>query len=219
MQFMTTLLKYKSARWGVVISALLISFYFVPLFHIKPLQDVREENQQAIFDAKAYVQNFWVKELIPQIESATDADQLWFDFIADANKASETHGKRLGLSSNVFFFIKGEGEIASNTDSEIHITPEGGEHPGYIIEIGPVFSNALRDGTGLLDIASFSNTQEFNSVSSELNLQVETHVFPNLGSETLPEGTKVRFAGGVEIFASGSTPESLYLIPVLVEAQ
>jgi predicted lipoprotein len=219
MQFMTTLLKYKSARWGVVISALLIFFYFVPLFHIKPLQDVQEENQQAVFDAKAYVQNFWVNELIPHTENATDADQLWLDLIADASKASETHGKRLGLSSNVFFFIKGEGEITSNTDGEIHITSEGDEHPGYIIEIGPVFSNALRDGSGLLDIASFSNTQEFNSVSSELNLKVETDVFPRLSSDKLPEGTKVRFAGGVEIFDSGSTPETLYLIPVLVEAQ
>lgn len=44
------------------------------------------------------------------------------------------------------------------------------------LETGPVFGNVLRDGTGLLDVNDFPNSQDFNALSSEINRRVEEQV-------------------------------------------
>ena len=85
-----------------------------------------------------------------------------------------------------------------------------------IIEIGPVFGNAIRDGSGLLDVSDFANAQDFNAISAEINRRVEEQVFPVLAANATV-GATVHFVGGVDVADSEGAPSSLNLVPVIIE--
>ena len=85
-----------------------------------------------------------------------------------------------------------------------------------IIETGPVFGNAIRDGAGLLNVSDFANAQDFNALSAEINQRVERDVLPLLQANAVV-GATVRFVGGVEVSDSAGAPATLVLVPVVIE--
>jgi predicted lipoprotein len=110
--------------------------------------------------------------------------------------------------------VSGSGRITAVGEGEVEIAlPEGG---AIVIDTGPVFGNTIRDGSGLLDVNDFANSQDFNAISAGINRRVEERVLPNLREEAAVDKT-VRFLGAVEIADSVSKVESLKLVPVAIE--
>ena len=83
------------------------------------------------------------------------------------------------------------------------------------LSTGLLFGNTVRDATGLLDVSEFPNSQDFNTVSAELNHLVETEVLPALLSGAAI-GQRIRFAGCIEL-EEGPAPKVLPVIPIKVE--
>ena len=83
---------------------------------------------------------------------------------------------------------------------------------------GLVFGNALRDGTGLLNVNDYPNSQDFNAISEALNHIVETRVLPKL-REQAKVGATISFAGCAEVDDESSDLKPLKVIPIQTEAQ
>jgi predicted lipoprotein len=83
------------------------------------------------------------------------------------------------------------------------------------MDIGPVFGNAVRDGTGLLNPSDYPNSQDFNAISSALNHLVETRVLPKL--RDAKAGMSVRFAGCAEVDDESTDLHPLHVAPIVVE--
>ncbi len=213
----TPLLKHPYARVTALAATCLIFFYFVPLIHFAPLSDIQNQAAEAKFDAKGFVDEFWQQKLLPASGDAMEASALLQALKADPRQAAESHGKQLGLSSTSFYFVQGAGTVVSKNDDRVVLSLADSDNEDIVIEMGPVFSNAVRDGTGLLDIAQFSNTREYNEISSEINLRVEQQLFPRLSAADITPGTQLHFAGGIELADSDLAPKNLKLIPVLIE--
>lgn len=79
-----------------------------------------------------------------------------------------------------------------------------------------MFGNAVRDGSGLLDISDFANVQDFNAISAEINSRVESKVFPLLQANAVV-GKVVHFVGATEVADSAGAPSGLQLVPVVIE--
>ena len=85
------------------------------------------------------------------------------------------------------------------------------------LQAGFIFGNAMRDGTGLLDVSDFPNSQDFNAVSSELNRRVEERVLPELREKAVV-GQTLRFVGCAEIVDEDLDLRPLPVVPFIVAA-
>lgn len=193
-------------------------FYWLPPFHVRPLRSARPQTAGAAvaFDAEGFVARFWTERLLPARERAVDAARLLRTLREHPADAAEL-GRRLGLSRAMCFFVSGDGRVSQVTPEAVHIALEGETAPGsVVIETGPVFGNALRDGTGLLDVNAFPNSQDFNAISTALNRRVETEVLPVLRTGAVV-GARVRFLGCTEVSDPESWTPPLRIVPVRLE--
>jgi len=202
--------------WAGVLAGLCLLFYFLPLFHVVPLQAAREQTALAAFDADAYVEKFWNTRLLPAQATAVDVSELLAAFKKNPKEAVERYGHRLGLSSTVGFFVSGKGTIVAIDSRSVSIALNEAGKVDVLIETGPVFGNTLRDGSGLLDVNDFPNSRDFNAISSEINRRVEERVFPLL-KEKASKGASIQFAGCVDIANPETDLMPLRLVPILIK--
>lgn len=211
-----TLFASRPLRWLVAAAVVAAFLYFLPLFHVVPLEETKEQAASAEFDPVAYVESFWQGPLLESAASATDAAQLLAAFEQDFAAAAERFGHRLGLGNRASYFVSGQGTVLAVEDKNISIALREGGPTQVVIRLGPLFSNAVRDGSGLLDVSDFENVQDFNAISAEINRRIEEQLFPFL-RENAAVGKAVKFAGGVEVADSAGAPSSLNLVPVIIE--
>jgi predicted lipoprotein len=204
------------ARSAAALFAAII-LWLVPPFHILPLESARQRGAAGLFDASAYVESFWTERLLPAASQAPDALELVNALGRDPQAAAKTHGRQLGLSSATCYFVSGSGLVQRVTPVEIEISlGNDSRGPRVVIEIGPVFGNTIRDGSGLLEVNDFPNSRDFNAISAELNRRVEERVLPTVAANAVP-GATVRFAGCAEILETGGEIGTLRVVPIIVE--
>ncbi|HEX5789493.1 MAG TPA: DUF2291 family protein [Woeseiaceae bacterium] len=210
------------SRWtpwvaGAAVLAVLV--WVMPLVRIVPLEATREQSAVAVFDPAARAAEFWTGPLQAAAADAVDAAELLGALADDPAAAAARYGHRLGLATMSSYLVAGEGTIVSVDARSVAISLDDDQDPGndaeVVIELGPVFGNAIRDGSGLLDVSDFPNAQDFNALSAEINRRVEEEVLPALaaGAEA---GRAVRFAGGVEVADASELPV-LRVVPFRVE--
>lgn len=193
--------------------------YFVPPFHLVSLQDAQKKLAEADFNPSVFVDEYWHKLLVIADEKAVDINDLVAALQVGTEVAAQRYGHTLGLGSSINYFVRGTGKVASRGDTTLALELEGSPGLQLLIEVGPVFSNAVRDGSGLLNVSDFANTQDFNAISSEINRRVEAQVFPVVEKILTADSSAedvVHFVGGIEM-TDEVTPQSLSLVPVLVE--
>jgi predicted lipoprotein len=104
-----------------------------------------------------------------------------------------------------------DGEIAMAVIKEA-ATPE------VSLQTGLIFGNAVRDGTGLLNVDDYPNSQDFNAISEALNRLVEERVLPRL-RERARVGATVRFAGCAEVNDESSDLKPLRVVPIRADVE
>lgn len=211
-------------RWIIRIAAALgcvVAIYFFPLFYVVPLGQAEQQGMAAPekFDPAGFVDKFWSQQLIPGQSNAVDAATLVAAIKADPQSAKAAHGRTVGLGGAYLYFLSGTGRVLELNKNSIGLAIEDGAKEVQVaLETGPIFGNAVRDATGLLDVNNFSNSQDFNKVSSELNRRVETDVLPKI-RENATIGAKIRFVGCVQISDEGSDLFPLRVVPFVGEGK
>ena len=207
------------ALWAAAAACIAALLCFAPLFRVVPLKTARQQSAGAAFDAPAFAEKFWNERLLKSADQAVDVGALCAALEHDRKAARARHGRSPGLSTIHYYFVSGTGRVASVQPGAVaSACGEPGAMPAVVIETGPVFGNALRDGTGLLDVSDFANSQDFNAVSSELNRRVEERVLPVL-RERAAVGARVRFVGCVEIANEDTDLDPLRIVPLIVEVE
>lgn len=211
-----TALQSRGVRYVVGVAVLVVLFWFMPLFHVVSLEEMRAQTAAAVFNPVDFVDRFWQGPLLDAAGSAVDAAGLLAAFEQDFDAAVDRHGHRLGLSRASCFLVSGQGRITVVDALSVRISLGPDNQGEILIGTGPVFGNAIRDGSGLLDISDFANIQDFNAISAEINRRVEEQVLPVLDERGVV-GAEVHFVGGVEVADTGTAPSSLRLVPVVIE--
>lgn len=211
-----TALQYRGLRYSIGVAGLAFLFWLVPLFHVVSLESARHEAQMAEFNAADYVDEFWQGALLESAGSAVGLAELLAAFEQDFDAATERYGHRLGLSGTSYYMVSGQGHVTAVESMAVRVELDMAGQPEVVIGTGPVFGNAIRDGSGLLDINEFANIQDFNAISAEINLRVEEQVQPML-RENAAVGAEVKFVGGLELADSAGVPSLLKLVPVVIE--
>lgn len=194
-----------------------VLLYFLPLFHVVPLDQARQRSGGKAIDPAAFVDRFWTERLIPGATQAVEAAQLVTALQKDRKAARRTYGHRMGVGGADYYLVAGTGRIVSVDKDSVELSLRDGQTQVKVaLETGKIFGNAVRDGTGLLDVSDFPNSQDFNALSSEINRRIEQQVLPAL-RKNARVGATVRFVGCAEIMDEDSDLNPLRVVPFIVE--
>jgi predicted lipoprotein len=171
------------------------------------------------FDAKQYAQTFWKEKLTPELSKANELNHLIFLLKTNPNATFDRHSHALGIGNIRFFLVRGEGEIKSvnENDISVRVKPDTSRVDAKIIT-EYVFGNAVRDASGLIDINQFTNMNDFNSISEELNNIVRTKVLPPIKTNA-KKGMKVQWVGAIELNREHLNVDDIEVIPIEIKFQ
>lgn len=149
------------------------------------------------FEAAVFAENFWRDKLMPALGRATALPDVLAAGRRDPAEARQRYATQVGIGSTAYYCVRGAGRILSVEKGRALIAVEGGDDAVIALRVGPIFGNALRDGTGLLNVNAFPGLAEFNAVAAELNRLAETRVLEAVRAG-LVSGARVTFAGCAE---------------------
>ena len=171
------------------------------------------------FDAKEYAQKFWKEKLTPELSKAIELNNLISLLRINPNETFDKHSRALGIGNIRFFLVRGEGEITSVNENDISVLVKSdtAQMPAKLIT-EYVFGNAVRDASGLLDINEFTNMNDFNSISEELNSIVREKVLPPVKANA-KKGMKIQWVGAVELNREHLNLNDIEVIPIEMKIQ
>jgi len=205
--------------FALAIVAVTVLFKSPLLFRVVPLDEARQLQESQVFDPKAFAEKFWAERLMRSLEDATDAAVLFAAIERDREAAEERYARTLGIGSVYYYYVGGVGDVLSVSEDSLELSlAKDGTDTAIVIVTGNIFGNAIRNGTGLLDVSDFPNSRDFNNISREINRIVETRVVPPF-LETVEVGARVRFVGCAEIMDEDTDLHPMRLIPVVLEVQ
>jgi predicted lipoprotein len=181
------------------------------------LQAANASAKAGVFNAREFASKFWREKLMPGLGAAVDARTLDTAFTADPKDAAKKYARSVGIGGTSYYFVFGEGTVTAAGDDAVSLALADSTKATIVLDTGLIFGNALRDGTGLLDVNVFANSEEFNAIAAALNTIVETAVLPAVRKYGTV-GAKLRFVGIAELSSTDNDPRPLHLIPIKVEA-
>ena len=200
-------------RWLIGIAVVAAIGWRFPLFHIVPQKTAVAEKAAVTFDAASFAESFWTNQLAAAMGKAVKAEVLIPAIYADAGSAKTNYSRSVDMGDAYFYFLSGTGKVLVVSEDEIALTiTPGATNAEISLQTGPVFGNAVRDGTGLLNASDYPNSQDFNDLSAALNHIVETNVLPKLHEAKV--GATVAFAGCAEVDDESSDLKPLKVIPI-----
>jgi predicted lipoprotein len=203
--------------WGAVAATLAVALYFFPLFHVVPLNQTMQRTTAASFDPVAFVDRYWTERLIPGATRAVDAAELVAAVARNRQSARRTYSRSVGLGGVYYYFLHGTGRIVSVEKDSVGLTLRDDQPVAQVsLATGNIFGNVVRDGTGLLDVNDFANSQDFNALSSEINRRIEEQVLPALRKRAAV-GVPIRFVGCAEIMDEETDLLPLRVVPFVVD--
>lgn len=180
---------------------------------IQKLDEHKAETSTETFNAAIYAQIFWEKDLPQCINKAIDLSYLRTLLQSNPEKAFDDIGHKLGISKTHYFFVKGKGRISRIDAEYLLLTLEN--NTSVMLATDFIFGNAVRDGSGKVDINQFVNMTDFNEVSVALNKMVKQSVVTPLKREA-HVGRVIEFAGAIEVNEENMDLEHIRVIPVSI---
>ena len=205
--------------WLIAVAVVASLCWLFPLFHIVPLERAAKEKAAATFDPKAFAEKFWGEQLLTSLDKAVKAEVLLPAIQSNAAEAKRKFSRSEGVSESYTYFISGKGRVMAVSDDEVSLAAtEGATNVEISLQVGLLFSNAVRDGTGLLSVNDYPNSQDFNAISEALNRIIEERVLPKL-RKTAKVGAMISFVGCAEVNDEFTDLKPLKVIPLKTEAK
>jgi predicted lipoprotein len=205
--------------WLILIVATAGICWRFPLFHVVSLQRATEEKAAATFNPTAFAEKFWNEKLLKSLDRAVETEVLFPAIQANPSAAKKNFSRGVGVSESYTYFLSGRGHVVAVRKDEILLAVTAGTTNAEVaLQTGLLFGNAIRDGTGLLNVNDYPNSQDFNAISEALNRIVETRVQPKL-REVARAGAVIRFTGCAEVNDESTDLKPLKVVPIQAEVQ
>lgn len=200
--------------WFIVAVVVAVIFWRFPLFRVVSLQEAAAAKATKTFNATEFAEEFWNTRLMQSLERAVSAEKLLTGIRNNPADAKKNFGRTLGVSESYTFFVAGHGRVVAANEDEVQlVVSEGATEAEVSLQVGLLFNSAVRDGTGLLNVSDYPNSQDFNAISEALNRIIEERVQPPL-REQAQVGRIVRFVGCAEVNHEETDLKPLKIVPI-----
>lgn len=202
----------KTVKYSIGVLALIAMVYFS--LDIQNLDKHKASHTVVKFDATEFARNFWDNELKGCTDNATYIKTAIQQIQENPGLAFEKFGHKLGISKTYYLILKGIGIIESVEEEFLLVRID--EKTQIELATDFIFGNAIRDGSGKVDIDQFVNMTDFNSVSVALNKLAKQKVVARLKSWA-EAGMKIEFIGAVELNEDHFNEKKIRVIPIAVK--
>ena len=178
--------------------------------------DAKKEVAEMDMKPAEFAQKFWATKFSASLDSAVEINRFVKMLQENPKDVFEKYSKTQGIGNVSYFLVKAEGVITDvNEGNVIVMARSGAAELPVKLNTGIYFGNAVRDVTGLISMGDFSNTMDFNSVSSELNKILRTQVVLPFKTKAV-KGTTVQFVGCAEFNREQINTVDIQLLPVRI---
>lgn len=202
----------KLIKYSLLIVATLLLIWFS--LDIQNLETYKAKQKPVSFNATNYAENFWNESLPVCIENSVDIGRLFQEMDEVPEYAFEKYGRKLGISSTYYFMLKGTGTIESVEEDFVVLAINDETKVRILSDF--IYGNAVREGSGKVDINDFMNMTDFNKVSVAINKLIKEKVALRLKS-IAKVGQELEFAGAVELNEGNLNLNEISIIPVSVK--
>ena len=199
----------KAIKYILGVLAIVAVVYFS--LDIQKLDEYKAANVNTKFDATEFAQQFWDNELAASINNATDVQTAIQQLEINPEIAFEKYGHKLGISKTYYLILKGSGIIESVEEEYLLVRID--ENTQIQVATDFIFGNAIRDGSGKVDINQFVNMTDFNNVSVALNKMAKEKVVARL-KKSAKAGMQIEFTGAAEINEDNIDVTKIRVIPI-----
>jgi predicted lipoprotein len=199
----------KVVKYSIGILAAVLVVYFS--LDIQDLDKHREATVKKEFNATDFAAEFWDDALASCITEAPRMTDVLKSLNENPQQAFEKYGKKLGISKTGYFMVSGKGIIESVEDEYIVLALD--ENAKIRIATDFIYGNAIRDGSGKVNIDGFLNMTDFNAVSVAINKMVREKVVVRLKKSAVA-GKVLEFAGAFEINEENVDLSAILVLPV-----
>ncbi|MHC4180901.1 MAG: DUF2291 family protein, partial [Planctomycetota bacterium] len=134
----------------LVVAAVVVLWCF-PLFHVVPLEEAQQRRAAEVFHPEEYVAKFWGERLPNELNKAIEATTLMAALRKDPNAAKARYGVTFEAKSEYYYFVRGRGRVVGVEEGFVALSLDSeGSKADVLVTTGAIFSNAVRDGTGLI---------------------------------------------------------------------
>ena len=204
---MTKLFKY-----GTGLLTVILVLYFS--LDIQNLQKHRAAAITPKFNAQDFASKFWNESLPSCLAEAPQLVEVLKLLNENPQKAFETRGRKLGISKTYYFMVSGSGLIEKVEDDFVTLVLD--KHTKIKIATDFIYGNAVRDGSGKVNIDDFLNMTDFNAVSVAINKLVKENVVSRL-RKSAAIGKLLEYTGAFEISEENIDLSNLLILPVSVK--
>jgi predicted lipoprotein len=199
----------KAIKYILGVLAIVAVVYFS--LDIQKLDEYKAANSEVKFDATEFAQQFWDNELAASINNATDVQTAIQQLEINPEIAFEKYGHKLGISKTYYLILKGSGIIESVEEEYLLVRID--ENKQIQVATDFIFGNAIRDGSGKVDINQFVNMTDFNNVSVALNKMAKEKVVARL-KKSVKAGMQIEFTGAAELNEDNIEVTKIRVIPI-----
>jgi predicted lipoprotein len=203
-----------SKLFKYLLSAVAVLLLLYLSLDIENLQEHRFQTKKKVFDATEYAARFWEESLPKSMADATPMPTLLASLNDDPQEAFSKYGRKLGMSKTHYFMVRGTGVIKFIEDEYLMVSIDSNTNVRIATDF--IFGNAVRDGSGQVDINRFLNMTDFNNVSVAIDKLVKEKVVLRL-KKMAALGKQLEFVGAVEIQEDQINLDLLRVIPVMTK--
>lgn len=195
---------------------LIISFLGYHSVYFKSLNEVMSASAPK-FDAQQYSAKLWAEKMPSKIDSAIDLANFIEAVTTNKEAAFQQYSNALGIGNYRYALVKTKGIVrAVNEDDLSVLVTMADSTMNVILATEYIYGNAIRDASALIDIKNFSNTEDLNSISQELNKIVRTSVLAPF-KQMVKTGDEIDITAAVEINKEHIKWTNLELLPVYLK--
>ncbi|HEX5223417.1 MAG TPA: DUF2291 family protein [Verrucomicrobiae bacterium] len=202
--------------WLIAVVAVAGLCWRFPLFRVVSLEQAAQAKDAAVFDPKKFAETFWSARLPYAFSNAVPAEVLLPTIQTNAAEAKQKFSRTVGVSESYTYFLSGKGRVLSVTEDEVLLGMTATATNAEVsLQTGLLFSTAVRDAPGVLNVNDYPSSQDFNAISEALNRIVEERVQPKL-REQARVGATIEFVGCAEVNDESADLQPLKVVPIQV---
>lgn len=202
----------KITKYSIGILATVLVIYLS--LDIQNLKKHLAESNVAKFNATDFAAKFWEESLPPSIAEAPQLVEILKQLNENPQKAFASNGKKLGISKTSYFMVNGKGKIEHVSNEYIVVSLD--DKSNVKIATDFIYGNAVRDGSGKVNIDDFLNMTDFNNVSVAINKLVKEKVVSRL-KKSAAVGQVLEFSGAFGISEENVDLAAILIYPVSVK--
>ena len=184
--------------------------------YIKKLSEVKKIEGQK-FDAVTYTGKLWDEKLPAKLDSSIELGTLIGFIEANPLDAFSRFSNAIGIGNYRYSLVRVNGVVAVINEDDVTLKVSHADSVMTIkIATEFVYGNAIRDASGLVDIKDFTNTNDLNSISEELNKRVRTTVLPAFRTQ-VKQGDEIELTGAVQFNKEHISFMDLEIIPIRIK--